>query len=137
MRDFSENGAELDPLLRESLGWIVRLTSGEATQADADAFGQWQARSSEHEKALREALRLRQMLRTAGGELVARQPVQLQSRRTPSMLGRRAVLGGALAACAVGGMYGGADLGLWPALSELGADYRTGTGEQRKVALAT
>jgi transmembrane sensor len=137
MRDFSENEAEFDPLLRESLGWIVRLTSGEATQADADTFGQWQARSSEHKNAFREALRLRQMLRMAGQEVVARHPVQLQSRRAPSIVGRRAVLGGALAACAIGGMFEGADLGLWPALSELEADYRTGTGEQRKVALAT
>ena len=27
-------------------------------------------------------------------------------------------------------------LGLWPSLSELGADYRTGTGEQRTIAFA-
>jgi transmembrane sensor len=51
---------------------------------------------------------------------------------------RRAFLGGALAASAAAVAYLAVrpPLGLWPSLSELRADYRTGVGEQRSVALA-
>jgi transmembrane sensor len=136
MRDFREKEAELAPLLRESLAWVVQLTSGEATQADADAFSKWKARSPQHEKALTEALRLRQMLRVAGQTLVAAQPVQIKAYQSRRLVGRRALMGGALAACGAGVAFAGTELGFWPTLFELGADYRTGTGERRVLALA-
>ena len=49
------------------------------------------------------------------------------------MFGRRALIGGALAASAAGLFAVRPPLGLWPSLSELRADYRTGVGEQRRV----
>ena len=51
---------------------------------------------------------------------------------------RRAFIGGTLAASAVAASYLAVQppLGLWPSLSELTADYRTGIGEQRSIALA-
>ena len=54
-------------------------------------------------------------------------------------MGRRAFLGGAVAATAAvtaGVMVARPPLDLWPSFNELVADYRTGVGEQRKIALA-
>lgn len=53
----------------------------------------------------------------------------------PARPGRRAFLGGALAA-GVAVLALRPPLGAWPSLQELSADYRTGTGEQRQVALS-
>src|SRR5262249_36244580 len=49
-------------------------------------------------------------------------------------IGRRTLIGGALAASAATVAYGAArpPWGLWPPLAELGPDVRTGTGQQRK-----
>src|SRR5262249_8300723 len=49
-------------------------------------------------------------------------------------IARRAVIGGALAASAAGALIARPPLGLWPSLSELRADYRTGAGGQRRIA---
>ncbi len=54
-------------------------------------------------------------------------------------IGRRAFLGGTLAASAAvaaGVVVVRPPLELWPSFSEFAADYRTGVGEQRKIALA-
>jgi transmembrane sensor len=54
-------------------------------------------------------------------------------------MNRRAILGGGGAAVlAAAAAYGAVNppLGLWPSLSELAADYHTGTGEQRNVTFA-
>jgi transmembrane sensor len=59
--------------------------------------------------------------------------VPLLSRRST----RRAFLGGAIAAAAAGYFVARPPLGLWPSLEELSADYRTGKGEQLKVALGS
>lgn len=50
-------------------------------------------------------------------------------------MSRRAVMGGALAASAAGIMVVRPPFDLWPSLFELRADYRTGVGEQREVAV--
>ncbi len=50
-------------------------------------------------------------------------------------MSRRAVVGGALAAAAAGIMVVRPPLDLWPSLLELRADFRTGVGEQREVAV--
>jgi transmembrane sensor len=54
-------------------------------------------------------------------------------------IGRRAFLGGAVAATAAvaaGAMIVRPPLDLWPSLDEIAADYRTGAGEQRRIAFA-
>jgi transmembrane sensor len=52
------------------------------------------------------------------------------------VIGRRALIGGALAASAAGLLVVRPPLGLWPSLSEFAADYRTGIGEQRQVVMS-
>ena len=54
------------------------------------------------------------------------------------MASRRAVLAGGGVAIAAAAVYGVVrpPLGLWPSFSELAADFRTGTGEQRQVTFA-
>ncbi|MEI9991681.1 MAG: FecR domain-containing protein [Rhizomicrobium sp.] len=139
MSDPADNKAVLDPLMGESLEWIVRLTSGAATEADADALMRWQARSPAHVAAFNEALRLRLALRAAGREL-ALMPQTAAGTHIPHsnrLVGRRALLGGAIAASVAGAFFAGPQLGLWPSLAELSADYRTGKGERRQVMLTT
>jgi transmembrane sensor len=46
-----------DPLMRDALAWIVRLTSGDATLADAELLLDWRGRSPKHEQAYREAVK--------------------------------------------------------------------------------
>jgi transmembrane sensor len=128
-------------LQRESLEWIVRLTSGQATASDAEALAAWKARSPAHVTAFEDALRLRQALQLAGKEYVARQSgnvnIHSLAPRARHSFNRRAVLGGAVAATVAGGvMLTRPPLGLWPSFAELTADYRTATGEQRRITLA-
>lgn len=109
--------------------WLLTLTSGRATQDDAEAFRAWLAADPRHEAAFAEQKRLWQGLGPAVQEEVA-----AAAARRPRLAGRRAFLGGALAASAAY-LAWRPPLGLWPGLDELGADYRTATGEQRRVAL--
>jgi transmembrane sensor len=123
-------------LEREAHQWLARLTSGHATTADADAAKHWCDRSPAHARAFAEATLLWDTL-----EPVAR---QLASRNgNPSTigpharLGRRALLGGACAAAAaaLGYLIVRPPLGLWPSAQAFLADYRTGTGDQRRIAI--
>jgi transmembrane sensor len=50
-----------------------------------------------------------------------------------SVMGRRAFLGGAIAASVAGVMVVDPPLGLWPSLAEMRADYRTGTGQTLRL----
>ncbi|WP_219135334.1 FecR domain-containing protein [Janthinobacterium sp. UMAB-60] len=109
--------------------WLVRLRSGRASEADAQAFARWRAQSPGHARAARELGQLWRGLRMAA-PAVARE----QAMRAPSR-GRRAFLGGALAT-GVALLALRPPLALWPSVGELAADYRTGTGEQRQLALA-
>lgn len=130
-------------LQRQAQAWWVRLHSGRATRADADAFREWATHSTAHAQAWREVMRTWSAL----DPLLAEEAVRQASRagafswfgvsaalHSP---GRRAFLGGAVAASvAAGVMVVDPPLGLWPSVGELAADYRTATGEQRQVALA-
>ncbi len=108
----------------EALAWVARLKSGEATRMDAHRLSAWRAQSEAHEEAFREAAALwRSMAAPAVHE-------------TKPSLGRRAFLGGAMAAGVAGIAWGGAELELWPGLSELMVDQRTAAGEQRSLTLA-
>lgn len=109
--------------------WLLTLTSGRATQDDAEAFRAWLGADPRHETAFAEQKRLWQGLGPA-----VREEIAAAAARRPRVTGRRAFLGGALAASAAY-LAWRPPLGLWPGLDELGADYRTATGEQRRVAL--
>lgn len=113
---------ELDPLQREAIGWVTRLTSGEATVEDAQQFQVWRGRSRAHEEAFRLAS---QTWRYAG--LTATANV-----RRPALT-RRIVLAGAGTALAAA--WAGVSLGLLPGLDQIMSDYATAVGEQARFAL--
>nr|WP_268801216.1 FecR domain-containing protein [Pseudomonas sp. BSw22131] len=102
--------------------WLVLLTSGRATAADADALRAWRAHSTAHAQAFAQAKALWRNLGTAA--------IQVPAAR----ISRRALLGGAVAASVAVWIAGQA---LPSGLSGLDADFRTRVGEQREVQLAT
>ncbi|MFN3356898.1 MAG: FecR family protein [Pseudomonas sp.] len=110
------------PLHDEARDWLVLLTSGRATVADAKALKAWCAQSPEHAQAFEQAKRLWQHLGAAAE----------QSER-PRHFGRRAFLGGAIAASAAVVMV---SVGVPGGFAGLTADYRTEVGEQRQVLLS-
>ncbi|WP_219589577.1 FecR family protein [Variovorax sp. RO1] len=123
--------------------WLVRLTSGRATTGDAQDFRRWCARSPQHAQAMADATRLWDLTRPAAEAVARRMPAMdavppraaIAVSRPPAF-GRRQFLGAALAAGAAAFVVVRPPAGLWPALSDMTADYRTGTGEQRRVVLA-
>jgi transmembrane sensor len=142
MNDVRKKAAELDPLKREALGWIQRLTSGRATIEDSEALAVWRHQSPEHENAFIEAGRLWKAFNVAGKDLRASGQVspgltRLRPTRHAAV-SRRLVLGGGGLVAASVAAYAliPPPFHLWPSLGELRADYRTGTGEQRELALA-
>ncbi len=110
------------PLHDEARDWLVLLTSGRATVADAKAFKAWCAQSPEHAQAFEQAKTLWQQVAPA-----------LDHVSQPRSFGRRAFLGGALAASAAVVMV---RVGVPGGFAGLTADYRTAVGEQRQVVLS-
>lgn len=134
--------SNLDALKREGVAWVQLLVSGAATPDDARALEQWCARSPRHREAFAEASRVwsdigpaAELLRAGSRPAVGLAPSPFEPVRPRYRPARRAVLGGGLAAAAAWTIVR-PPLGLWPSLSELNADYRTGTGEQRQVTVA-
>ncbi|MDR0280268.1 MAG: DUF4880 domain-containing protein [Paucimonas sp.] len=124
------------PSLRDQAqAWLVRLTSGSATQGDANAFRRWCALSPEHVRAFVEARQMWQLLGQAAslqdGETRAL-PADVLARGRPRVLARRAFLGGALAA-GVGALM--LSSGRMTFSGGAAGDYRTEVGEQRQVRL--
>lgn len=146
-RDGIESGVA--PLDLEALDWVVRLTVGRLSESDREAFETWRATSEDHDRAFEAASALGAYVRRiplaigpdsfgdaddaeAGddGKVIPFAPAA--ARRSVS---RRAFIGGggAIAASIAGGlMMTNPPLGLWPSLSELMADERTGAGERRQ-----
>lgn len=118
--------ASADPqLLREAQDWLVLLTSGRATVADARALRQWCAQSPQHAAAFEHTKALWHCLQPAAQ--------QLEQQSRPRHLGRRAFLGGAIAASAALFMVRFTVPGGFAGLT---ADFATDVGEQRRVDLA-
>lgn len=133
MRDTETNG--LSPPMHEALGWVVRLTSGSATRADAHAFETWRAQDPAHAEAFREAAALRKALRTmplAHATDLPGNVVPFGARIRHAAMDRRGFLvtGGAIAASGAMLMVN-PPYELWPSLAELRAGERTGVGERR------
>ncbi|GLQ45888.1 sigma factor regulator VreR [Dyella lipolytica] len=127
-------------LHKEAQHWLLRLTSGTATASDARAFEHWCGQSGTHLEAFAETRRLWENLGPAAASLRAREQARAVSgtvtalpRMQPRM-SRRAFLGAAIAASAALAVVH-PPLQLWPSLSDMVADYRTATGEQREIDL--
>lgn len=134
---FRRSPLDADPsarLRREAQAWVVRLASGQASVADGEAFRRWCAQSAEHARAFKETRGAWQQLAPVARQAAARQADKARRARA-ALPARRAFLGGAVAA-ATAYLAFKPPLGLWPAVDELTADVRSGTGEQRHVALA-
>ncbi|WP_257624903.1 FecR family protein [Variovorax boronicumulans] len=120
--------------------WLVRLSSGRATSVDAQDFKRWCGQSPLHAQVMAETTRLWDATRPAAQALAQRMRADEPARRTAPAAwpraGRRRFLGAALAAGATAFVLVRPPARLWPALSDMTADYRTGTGEQRQVVLA-
>jgi transmembrane sensor len=129
--------SETDILTRDASRWVTQLGSGEATAADAQALTQWRRQSPAHEAAFAEAVRVWRSLESGGRSFIAQEGLPAWPRRSHQMT-RRVMLGGggALAAAAAGFAMIDPPLGLWPSFDELRADYRTATGEQRRLTFA-
>lgn len=129
-------------LQREAQHWLLRLTSGTATMHDANAFEHWCGQSPAHVEAFAETRRLWENLGPAAhawmaGEqarMAAQSPRAVAAPRTQPRMSRRAFLGAAVAASAALVVMH-PPLQLWPSLTDMAADYRTATGEQREVDL--
>lgn len=140
MKSNKQLDPELEPLIREAFDWIVRLTSGSATQEDARAFERWRAQGDDHASAFREAAAFRKAARAMelpNPSRTAARIIPIQSRSRPTLLDRRALFvgGGAIAASAAAVITVRPPLGLWPSLSELTADHRTGVGERKTLGI--
>ncbi len=135
-----EDEATNSGLRREAVDWVHRLASGRATTADAEALKRWRSLSAAHNTAFVDASRLWKTFEPAARNLRRRGEIPSGLMARPAArqtVHRRAVLGGGLAAASAAVAYGMVrpPLDLWPSIAELAADYRTGTGEQRQLAL--
>lgn len=140
----SDPRSGFSPLDDEACEWVERFVQGRGNHADIARLRRWMARSPAHAEAFDRIGRIWTSLGPVGQALAAKGLVSPRSRypaRTamlgPSGAGRRAFIGGALAASAAGAAAVAVrpPLGLWPSWSELTADYRTNPGERRQVVL--
>jgi transmembrane sensor len=153
------NPAE-DPLAQGEASvraWLVRLRSGEATTEDRQAFERWCEAHPEQARFVPVMGQIWGKLGVAANEVASelaagvatglaaetttmkspadRARAAQRARAAAWKPGRRAFVGFAVAAGA-SWLALRPPLQLWPALSDLSADYRTGTGEQRRLALS-
>ncbi|MEW6438756.1 MAG: FecR domain-containing protein [Pseudomonadota bacterium] len=117
--------------------WLSLLSSGRATEADAQALKRWCRQDPINAEAYAKMSLVWDMLAPVAARAQKDPALSLRVERMEG-LGRRAFLGGALAASAgaAGYLLLRPPFGLWPSLAELGADVRTGTGEQRSIVVA-
>lgn len=126
---------DADSLKREALGLVRDFATGRPTTADAEVIRRWRAQSAAHQHAWTAACTEWRQVGAIARALDARHasPAYPQERR----LGRRAFFGAVASAAGALGVAAivRPPMGMWPSWSELGADYRTGVGEQRDVEL--
>jgi len=140
------SGDEQERLETEAVTWIVRLTSGEATEADRDAINVWRCLSPAHEEAFLKVERLwigLEDLRSHIAEPSARFP-STKSAPGSSTVGssareRRATTRSRVAWSAIAATL--AAIAITVVLQSgffgrLTADYRTGTGDPETARLA-
>lgn len=128
-------------LEREAIEWLTRVSDEDATPADRLALQRWQARSPAHADAYDKVSRLWHAMPSVIESVVRDGSVSIPATFGPraASVNRRIFLGGfaAASAAAAGYLIVHPPAGLWPSFSELAADYRTGTGQQRRFTIAT
>lgn len=112
---------------REAARWLLRLSSGRATDADIHACDQWRASKAEHEHAWQRAQRVNERFGLIPSAL------GMATLNRPELSSRRAALK-TLVALVVAGPVGWAAWRADP--MNWTADYRSGAGERRNVVLA-
>jgi transmembrane sensor len=125
--------------------WLVRLRSGDATPDDLEAYRLWCAERPEHARMARVVSEAWSTLNAVAAQIIDEHPHEhpksarsrelFAAQTHPLRPGRRAFAGFALAAGA-SWLALRPPLHLWPALGDWAADYRTGTGQTRRVALS-
>lgn len=121
-------------LERQAQAWVLRIKSGEATVGDLQALRDWCAVSARHAQAFERARRAWEEIGQVGRVFRATHPERARVERPDRRMFLGAALGTAGAAAGVAAAI--PPFGLWPSLNELNSDYRTGTGEQRRIELA-
>lgn len=136
--DETEDRGDLERAEAEAYAFVARFMAGSADPADVSRFKEWCEKSPLHAEAYRQARRVWLALGPAVSSARASIPTAdaiRADRRGAVLLGRRALLGGSLAASAAY-LTLRPPLGLWPSYAELAADYRTATGERKHVNVA-
>jgi transmembrane sensor len=133
----ADDNPERTAIEQRAEAWLLLLRSGSATSEDAEAFKRWCAENPAHARAANELRRVWNIASAAAAAVAEQETVVGRTWSGPALRSpaRRALIGTAVAAGAAWVALR-PPLQLWPALSELAADYRTGTGEQRQVVLA-
>lgn len=137
-----QHKSNLSVIEQEAIAWIQKLASGHASADEIAGADRWRNQDAEHSKAYADAERVWERMSVIGRVKYGDDanflgPLQEYGRRRAVMT-RRAVLGAGVASIGAATIYGAMrpPLGLWPSLSEMRADFRTGTGEQRTIAFA-
>ncbi|QUS40032.1 DUF4880 domain-containing protein [Tardiphaga alba] len=142
-RQMSEHHrSNLSQIEQQAVGWVQKLASGAATAEEIASAQRWRMQDPHHQTAYEEAERIWQRMAVVGrakygADANFMAPLQEYGRQRAVMT-RRVMLGAAFASIGGAAIYGAIrpPLGLWPSVSEMRADFRTGTGEQRTVAFA-
>lgn len=127
-----------DAIGRQAHAWVRRLASGRATVADAQELRRWCDADPRHAAAFARAQKLWRDFDPAGREVLQRERASAWTLPAQRRISRRAFLGGALTATAAAVTVAAVHppFGLWTPASQWGADYRTATGEQKRVRLS-
>jgi transmembrane sensor len=123
-------------LLKDAQAWLRRMTSGDMTQFEAQAFQRWCQKSPAHRAAFAEAKAQWQLLKPAIGTLLRTNPEAEQvhwKTLHKHRMGRRLFLGAAGSVAAGVAVAAYAPLGLWPSVGQWGADFRTAAGQQKNL----
>lgn len=125
-------------LRKETVAWVVRLCSGAATEADRQAWQLWHQQHPDHQRAWQRIQGINSTVQQVPTGIAVPTLQAAGQRRKRVDAGRRQLLRG-LALCAGTGALGAVSYrmaerhALWHPWA---ADFSTGVGEQRQVALA-
>ncbi|SDN94192.1 FecR family protein [Rhodoferax sp. OV413] len=116
-------------LRQETVAWYARLCSGEATEADQQAWQQWHQQHPDHQRAWQRIAAFRTAVQRVPSRIALPTLLAAGQSRRHALRGMAVLAGtGLLGYASYRTLAEGKDIWL--------ADYRTGVGEQRSVALA-